>query len=275
MPRVSCKSPAAHTQTQPKPDKLRFLQLDEWNEHDSNEEEVPTCIHYSIEWKVAVNSKELSKDTERDLVLAPIVYWYIVLKLKLERLLRKKLLQNRYVRDDDTNIIILINHRSERDLIKRFEDIDVDWSIVEKQLIAWSDLFRSGKKLRVDLTFNYVDSQPLPASTTRRGNKRGSSATQKMLADHTTQLDAEQEIMRNPSIWREIYALIRCTGPLYNLGPYCWRDPFGKRHYKLKTHYFKTLINFIEEGYTLKSHSNIPKDIREQLFAEENQRLNR
>jgi hypothetical protein len=133
MPRVSCRSPAAHTQTQPKPDKLRFLQLDEWNEHNSYEEEVPTCIHYSIEWKVAVNSKELSKDTERDLVLAPTAYWHMVLKPKLERLLRKMLLQNRHVRSDDTNVIVSVNHRSERDLIKRFEDIDVDWSIIEKQ----------------------------------------------------------------------------------------------------------------------------------------------
>ena len=112
MPRVSCKSPAAHTQTQPKPDKLRFLQLDEWNEDNSYEEEVPTCIHYSIEWKVAVNSKELSKDTERDLVLAPTAYWHMVLKPKLERLLQKKLPQNRHVRGDDTNVIVSVNHRS-------------------------------------------------------------------------------------------------------------------------------------------------------------------
>ena len=275
MPRVSCKSPVAHTQTQAKPDKLQFLQLDEWNEHNSYEEEVPTCIYYSIEWKVAVNSKELSKDTERDLVLAPTAYWHMVLKPKLERLLRKKLPQNRHVRGDDTNVIVSVNHRSERDLIKRFEEIDVDWSIVEKQLIAWSDLFRSGKTLRVDLTFNYVDSQPLPASTPRRGNKRGSSATQKMLADRATQLDAEQEITGNPSVWREIYALMRCPGPPCNLGPHCWRDPFGKRHYKLRTHHLKALINFVEEGHTLKSHDDVPEDIREQLFAAENQRLDR
>ena len=137
---VRCESPATHLQTQPEPDKLRFLQLDKWDEHNSYEEEVPTCIHYSIEWKVVVNNKAVAKDTEQDVVVAPIAYWHMVLKPKLERLLHKKLAQNRHVRGDDTNIVVSVNDRSERDLIKRFDEIDVDWSIVEKQLTAWSDL---------------------------------------------------------------------------------------------------------------------------------------
>jgi hypothetical protein len=74
IPRVSCNSPATRPQTQPEPDKLRFLQRDEWNEHNSYEEKIPTYIHYSIEWKVIVNNKEPSKDTEQDLVLIPIAY---------------------------------------------------------------------------------------------------------------------------------------------------------------------------------------------------------
>jgi len=43
--------PAAHRQTQPEPDKLQFLQLAEWDEHNSYDEDVPSCLHYSIEWK--------------------------------------------------------------------------------------------------------------------------------------------------------------------------------------------------------------------------------
>jgi len=31
-------------------------------------------------------------------------------------------------------------------------DIDIDWSIIEKELMQWGDLFRSGKKLREDLS---------------------------------------------------------------------------------------------------------------------------
>ena len=51
-----------------------------------------------------------------------------------------------------------------------------------------------------------------------------------MLAEGTAQLDAEQASTRHPSIWQEVYNLLRCTGPLCKKGPHCWRDPVGKRH---------------------------------------------
>lgn len=97
---------------------------------------------------------------------------------------------------------------------------------------------------------------PPPTSTVSRGNKRGSSATQRMLANHASQLDAEQETSGNPSIWREVYALIRCPGPPCNLGPHCWRDPFSKKHYKLRAHHLKALIEFVQQGHALKSHDD-------------------
>jgi hypothetical protein len=153
----------------------------------------------------------VSKDTEQDLVLAPMAYWHMFLKPKLEKLLRKKLPQNRAVRCDETNVIVSVTGRSERDLTKRFDDIDIDWSIVEKQLLAWEELFRSGKKLRVDLSFNYLDHSS-SANTSARGSKRGSSATQQMLSERAAQLDAEEESSGQPSIWREVYALMQCPG---------------------------------------------------------------
>src|SRR5438034_1145677 len=88
--RLSYESPAAYLQTQLEPDRLRFLELDEWDELNSYEEEVPTLLHYSIEWKVAVNNRVVAKDTEQDIVLVPIAYWHMVLQPKLEKLLQKK-----------------------------------------------------------------------------------------------------------------------------------------------------------------------------------------
>ena len=261
-------------QAQPQADKLQFLPLDEWDEHNSYEGDEPSCLHYSIEWKVCVNGRMVSKDTEQDLVLAPMAYWHMFLKPKLEKLLRKKLAQNRAVRCDETNVIVSVTGRSERDLTKRFDDIDIDWSIVEKQLLAWGELFRSGKKLRVDLSFNYLDHSS-SANTSARGSKRGSSATQQMLSERAAQLDAEEESSGQPSIWREVYALMQCPGPPCDLGPHCWRDPFGKRHYKLRTHHLRALIEFVEQGNTLQSHEDVPEQIREQLFTEERQRLER
>tara|TARA_R110002003_G_scaffold3054_1_gene24790 strand:- start:2337 stop:3023 length:687 start_codon:yes stop_codon:yes gene_type:complete len=153
--------------------------------------------------------------------------------------------------------------------------MDVDWSIIERQLIRWGEFLRAGKRLRVDLSFNYIDASLQPTSSANRGNKRGSSATQRMLADRTSQLEAEQETSGSPSAWQEVYALLRCPGPPCNLGPHCWRDPFGKKHHKLRTHHLKALVELVQQGHTLKSHDDVPEDIRDQLYAEEQQRRER
>jgi len=198
----------------------------------------------------------------------------MLLKPKLDRLLQKKVAQDRHIRCDDTSVLVSVTDRGERDLVKRFDDIDIDWSLVQKQLIKWGELFRSGKKLRVDLSFNYTDSYQSSARTQRRENKRGSSATQRMLAelDTVTQPGADQEGCQ-PFAWKEVYAVMQCPGPPCNKGPYCWRDPVGKKHYKLRTQHMKALVQFVEQGNTLQCQDDVPKHIRGQLYVEEQERL--
>lgn len=252
--------------------RLGFLPLAEWDEYNSYEEDIPSRLRYSIEWKVAVNNRVVAKDTEQDLVLVPAAYWHMYLKTKVEKLSSRKVGHNRHVEYDDTSVIVSVNDRSERDLTKRFDNMNIEWPVVERQLIRWGELFRAGKRLRVDLSFNYIDASSQLASTANRGNKRGSSATQRMLADRTTYIGDEQETSGGPSVWQEVYALMRCPGPPCSLGPHCWRDPFGKRHYKLRTHHLKALVDLVQQGHTLKSHDDVPEDVREQLYAEEHQR---
>jgi hypothetical protein len=256
------------------PEKLQFLQLADWDERNSYDEDVPSCLHYSIEWKVSVNKRVIAKDTEQDLVLAPTAHWHMFLKPKIENLLQSKL-QSRPVTCEDTNVTVSVTDRSERDLVKRFDGTNIDWSIIERQLVAWGKLFRKGKKLRIEATFNYKDSCPSSTGSANRGPKRGSSATQRMLADRATQLEADQEENGHPSTWQKVYGLMQCPGPPCALGPHCWRDPFGKKHYKLRTNHLKALIDFVERGNMLQNHDDVPEDIREQLFAEEQQRLER
>jgi hypothetical protein len=52
-------------------------------------------------------------------------------------------------------------------------------------------------------------------------------------------------------------------------------DPFGKKHYKLRTQHLKLLIQLVEQGGTLQSRDDVPDHIREQLFAGEEERLER
>jgi hypothetical protein len=55
-------------------DKLQLLYIDEWDDENTYDEVPLSCIHYSIEWKVTLNGKLISKDTEQNLVLAPTFY---------------------------------------------------------------------------------------------------------------------------------------------------------------------------------------------------------
>jgi hypothetical protein len=50
-----------------------------------------------------------------------------------------------------------VTKRLERDFTKRFNETDIDWLVIEKQLVVWGELFRTSKKLRVDISFNYLE----------------------------------------------------------------------------------------------------------------------
>jgi hypothetical protein len=115
-------------------DTLGFLPLAEWDEYNSYDEETPSRLRYSIKWKVVVNNKVVAKDTEQDLVLVPNAYWHLCLKPKVEKLLDKKVAYNRHAEFDDTSVVVSVNDRLQRDLTKRFDSMDVDWSVVERQL---------------------------------------------------------------------------------------------------------------------------------------------
>ena len=48
-------------------------------------------------------------------------------------------------------------------LTKSFHETTIDWSEIEAQLIKWGELFLAGKKLRVNISFNYIETgQPWP-----------------------------------------------------------------------------------------------------------------
>jgi hypothetical protein len=68
---------------------------------------------------------------------------------------------------------------------------------------------------------------------------------------------------------------MRCPSSPCNLGPYCWRDPFSKQHYKLSAHHLRALVRLVEQCHRLESHDDVLEDIRDQLHAENQRRLER
>lgn len=75
-------------------------------------------------------------------------------------------------------------------------------------------------------------------------------------------------------MWAQVYRVMRCPESC-DLGPHCWRDPVGKRHYKLYPHHLRSLIDFVREGAKLECQDDVPKDVRLQLYAEAQQKRDR
>lgn len=262
---------------QSQPEKLTFVQEAEWDKEKAYDEHPPTCIRYSIEWKVTLNGKAVLKDTEPDVVVSPDCFWRLVLRAKLERVLCRKFPSTRRVRFEDTEVIVSVSERSKRPLTTRFEEDKIVWDKVEKRLLDWGQYFQKGKELRMNLSFNHVEAQSRSSSwSTKRGDKRGrTSASSRMLAERDRQLDAEEEELGQPALWPQVYVYMRCPGPACDRGPHCWIDPDGKKHYPMRAPHLRCLIEHVARHGMLHSHDDVPQDIRDRLYTEEQQRKDR
>jgi hypothetical protein len=145
---------------------------------------------------------------------------------------------------DDTSVVASVNDHSQHDLHQQFEGINIDWAVIEEQLLKWGNLFRKGKRLRLDISINYLG-EGSDAISSKKGDKRGTtSVTKTMLAERDSQLDAEHSSGRT-SVWRDVYRKMRCSGrPCQNSKGYCRQDPVGKKHYRLRTYHLKGLVKF-------------------------------
>ncbi|KAF6796396.1 hypothetical protein CSOJ01_13214 [Colletotrichum sojae] len=209
----------------------------------------------------------VTKDSDQNIIVSPEVFWKTRLRSKLRDVLDRKLPSTKTFEAVDTDVVVSVTDRAQRDLVKRFDELDVNWSMLETQLQVWSHLTQVGKCLRIDLSFNYMQTR---GTSAQRNNKRGrSSVSDQMLSDRDLQLSAEQSSTGLPPVWPDVYNLMRCTGPPCRAGPYCWRDSRTSRHYRLKTHHLKTLVEHVEHGGLLQSHDDVPDSLRHQLYTEE------
>jgi hypothetical protein len=249
--------------------RLPLLGLNDWYPAFRDDEDDPTCIHYDIEWKLQLKKGRLSKlveITEENLTLAPGAYWDKFLSVELASTVKDKLPEPRY-EPDETTVVVSVEKRSERNMRKRFDGLVVDWKTIEDKLRGWAPLFREGNKLRIDISFVYKEAIQPAAATTR---SRGRGATGRQLIARDQLLADQEETTGSRPVWKEVYELLHCTGvPCVNSQFYCWRDPETKKHYKLDTNILNMLIDFAEEGNVLRTHDDVPENIRQVIYKHE------
>ncbi|KAL7940271.1 hypothetical protein V8C42DRAFT_356363 [Trichoderma barbatum] len=130
---------------------------------------------------------QVAKQTEQDLVLAPGDFWNEILMSRLDALVRKTQV-NKPCAADVTTIVMSVTEHSERNVTKRFDEIKVDWLVVERQLQAWSYLTQNGRKLIIKVTFNYKE-------TKTAGPAAGQGSTSGQLAERQARRDAERAVL--------------------------------------------------------------------------------
>ncbi|KDN71115.1 hypothetical protein CSUB01_11497, partial [Colletotrichum sublineola] len=232
----------------PIPGALPFLNHHEWAPGQSYDEQPPRWMLYTMQWKLTLNNRKAVEQTEQNLPIVEIVNS------------KKKT----YETSATTVIMSVPNDRSEDKVTKHFPKLQIDWSVVERQLQGWSQLLRAGKRLKLFVQIDYVECAPT-------GRPAGRGATATGLAERSARIDAEQEATGEVDPWRQVYQLMRCPGAPCDNGKWCWQDGARKMHHKLLDHHMRELVRWVQQGHQLVTHDDVPEEIRAQLYAQEQQ----
>ncbi|ODA78190.1 hypothetical protein RJ55_06795 [Drechmeria coniospora] len=280
-PRFETRSASPANQSQQhgfQPLVLPLLQSSDWHEDLAYDESPPTCVHYSIEWKLLLNKGgRLTKlmynpELEQDLVLAPGAFWDKSLKQVVEDRLKQKTPATKHYEAEETNVVVSVSDRAERKLSKHYPEFNIEWGTVEKQLRNWSPLFRGGRKLQIEITFICKATSQPAAMKTRSSTRRGATGRQH------AELEAEQdedEAAGRTNHWTKVYAIMRCDGPPC-AGTHCWRDPERKNvHFGLDGEVMQELVTYSEEGNKFEDQKDVPQFIRDLIYKKDHLRVQR
>jgi hypothetical protein len=244
------------------------LLLQEW---DGIAEPPVDTLRYTVEWKAVLKTKRLGMNTEEDVFLSPKAFWDATLQHGLDASLEREFSQHNRPEPCDTLVVVSVSKRAERDLMKEFIGLEVNWCLIEEKLESWACHFREGKRLLVKITFRFRPRDAAPQTNSGRGGRQ--SATRRQRHQQALQQDAETHASGEGAYWRAVYRAMRCPGrPCNNNQGHCWRDPHGGRHYKLLTAHMRKLVTYMNEGNKFETHHDVPDTIRQQLYAEADQR---
>jgi hypothetical protein len=148
--------------------------------------------------------------------LAPAIYWERSLRSELGAAVREwEQTRQKALKSEGGSVDVSVSKHGQKKFTKPFKDTNINWAIIENQLLKWGDFFHEGKVLNLDLTFKYVE-DPQPFNTAPRGrNNRGRlSRTQRMLAEGEMLQVAEEG--SGALIFKDLFEIFRCR-PLFCL----------------------------------------------------------
>ncbi|KAI9148658.1 hypothetical protein HJFPF1_08369 [Paramyrothecium foliicola] len=266
-PRFSNRGDTPATQSQQLNPNLRLplLQLSEWDEACTYNEKPPTCIHYSVQWRVLVNtgsrSTKLTYQPERipNLTLAPGAYWSRSLKSTVEQRIKQKTPANKRYEPEETNIIVSLSDRAIEDLLLRFDGINIEWEKIEQQLVTWSPLHSCGKKLHIEITIICKPTSKSSSTNTRSNGKRGATGRQHAQIEAE---DEEREAAGQASNWNRVYTMTRCQDPRPACtGRQCIDDDRTGKHMSLDGEVMREIIAYCDAGNKFEAPKDLPKEI--------------
>lgn len=249
--------------------RLPLLQLSDWDETREYNDHPPTCIHYSLQWEIRVNTGSRTRkltfkpEQEPDLTLAPSAYWTRSLKSKVEERVIRKTGPNEGFDPEETNIVVSVSDRAIKDFAISATELNIEWEKIEQQLKSWSRFFYCGKKLQVHITFIYK-----PRSIPKRAaGKKGATGRQ------YTQIaieDEEHEATGQVSHWNKVYAIMRCAGSKEPCtGRQCFDDADLNRHISVDGETMQELVTYSEDGNKFDEQKDVPPHIRDLIYKKD------
>ncbi|KAL7917023.1 hypothetical protein ACQKWADRAFT_307802 [Trichoderma austrokoningii] len=228
-----------------------------WN-IDTSDEEEPTNP-YNAEWKLSINNRRRAGQSELGIEESPRKFWRRVLEPKLVKERAKKpCLAN------ETKIVLSTTHRRTPPITMSFEELDVDWSFVKKQIQEWNKLPNTSKGrnvITVTITFYY---------TYINANKPTKEAA---TAEQQGEIEArvgDGTVLSRGVCIKKAYALMRCPGLPCTKGDHCWQ--FESKHYQLHPHHVRMLADHLQAGKPLNGHEDVPETFRRLVLDDERDR---
>ncbi|KAH7124425.1 hypothetical protein EDB81DRAFT_665027, partial [Dactylonectria macrodidyma] len=104
---------------------LLIVPYTDWRPALPYNEQPPDYIRYYVEWKLSVNNRQKSGESELGVVISPRKFWKHVLRSKLQAAVEKSL---KPWEPAEMKIILSVTDRKTSSITKRFPKLDIQWS---------------------------------------------------------------------------------------------------------------------------------------------------